>query len=204
MTRYQLPELEYDYNELEPVIYADIMRVHHGKHHQGYVNNLNKALENFQEAQSRGDLAKMMVLQKAVHFNAGGHINHSLFWENLAPASRGGGGEPQGDLLLLIKNEFGSFEAFIEKFSALTVAVQGSGWGWLGYDKEKNRVDIMTCFNQDLLQEKGLIPLLCIDVWEHAYYLQYKNLRADFVKKIWDIINWKKVAERLGQAATGK
>ncbi len=197
MAQYELPKLDFDYGDLAPVISADIMEVHHGKHHKAYVANLNKALEQFEEAQKRGDLAKMMVVQNAVHFNAGGHINHSLFWGNLSPASRGGGGEPKGELLELIKKEFGSFEAFVEKMSAYTIAIQGSGWGWLGYCPEKKRAVIASTSNQDLIQEQGLIPLMCIDVWEHAYYLQYKNARADFVKKIWDIINWKGVEKRL-------
>ncbi len=145
------------------------------------------------------DLAKMIVLHKAVKFNAGGHLNHSFFWESLSPVGKGGGEGPTGDLLKAIVDELGSVESFIEKMNATTTAVQGSGWGWLALDQSKNRVCITTTSNQDLVQEKGAFPLLCIDVWEHAYYLQYQNVRADFVKNIWNVVNWKKVGERFNQ-----
>lgn len=200
MTHYQLPDLPYDYNALEPVISAQIMEIHHGKHHKAYVANLNQAMESYLEAQQKGDLPKMKVLQKAVNFNAGGHLNHTFFWESLAPQSKGGGGMPSGELLKGIEAEFGKFDAFVEKMSALSIGVQGSGWGWLGLNREKNRVVITTAANQDFIEEQGLIPLLCIDVWEHAYYLQYQNVRADFVKKIWGIVNWKKVSDRYAKA----
>ena len=196
MNQVQLPDLPYDYNALEPVISAQIMEIHYGKHHKAYVDNLNKAIECYEEAQSKGDLARMKVLQKALNFNAGGHLNHAFFWESLAPEAKGGGEGPSGDLLKAFETEFGGFDPFIQKMNTLTTAVQGSGWGWLGLNQEKNRLVITTTSNQDLVQEQGLIPLLCIDVWEHAYYLQYQNVRADFVKNIWRIVNWKKVLER--------
>ena len=199
MIQYQLPDLPYDFNALEPVISAQIMEIHHGKHHKAYVTNLNKALESYMEAQSKGDLAKMMVLHKAVKFNAGGHLNHSLFWEILAPEGKGGGEGPAGALLKAIETEFGGLDPFVEKMNAMTIAVQGSGWGWLALNQDKNRLVITTSSNQDLVQEQGLVPLLCIDVWEHAYYPQYQNVRGDFVKNIWEIVNWKRVSERYNQ-----
>lgn len=200
MSSYQLPDLSYDFSALEPVISAEIMQLHYTKHHQAYVTNLNAALEKYHEAEKKGDIASLIALQPAIRFNGGGHVNHSIFWTNLAPQSKGGGGTPSGDLAQLMTQEFGSFESFIEKMQASTVAIQGSGWGWLGWNKGTNRLVIAACANQDPLSTIGLIPLLGIDVWEHAYYLQYKNMRADYVKNIWNIVNWKNVEERLAQA----
>jgi len=196
-----LPDLPYSYDALEPHVSAEIMEVHHAKHHATYVANYNASIEKYLEAESKGDQAAMIALQPAINFNGGGHVNHALFWENLAPAGNGGGGAPSGALAAAIDAEFGSFEAFKETFSAQTAAVQGSGWGWLGYDASAGRVVIATCANQDPLSSKGLKPLLGVDIWEHAYYLQYKNVRPDYLKAVWEIVNWDKVAERFGAAS---
>jgi Fe-Mn family superoxide dismutase len=198
---FQLPPLPYDFNALEPVISAEIMNLHYSKHHQTYVTNLNKALEQYCDAECKGDLQSMIALEKTIRFNGGGHINHSIFWTNLAPKKNGGGTPPNGKLADAFNAQWGSLEKFIEQFSASAVAIQGSGWGWLGYNKANKRLEITTCDNQDPLSTKGLVPLLGIDVWEHAYYLQYKNVRAEYVKAIWEIINWKNVAERYTAAA---
>lgn len=198
--QYKLPDLPYDFNALEPVISAEIMNLHYSKHHAAYVANLNKALEQLAEAEQKNDLPAQIALQSAIKFNGGGNINHSIFWTNLAPVSKGGGTPPEGALAKAIDTDFGSLAKFIEAFSAKTVAIQGSGWGWLGFNKGNGRLEIATCENQDPLVIKGLVPLLGIDVWEHAYYLQYKNVRADYVKSIWGIINWKNAAERYAQA----
>jgi Fe-Mn family superoxide dismutase len=195
-TPYKLPELPYDFSALEPVISGEIMQLHYSKHHGGYVTNLNTALEKLFEAQQKGDIAAVTAGLQAIKFNGGGHINHSLFWTNLAPINKGGGESPKGALLHEIQKEFGSLEKFIEKFSAMTVAIQGSGWGWLGYDKSLNRLVLSTCANQDPLSTLGYVPLLGIDVWEHAYYLQYKNVRAEYVKNIWKVVHWRNVEER--------
>ncbi len=192
----KLPALPYDFSELEPTISAEIMMLHYTKHHQAYVNNLNKALEMYAEAEAKNDIAQMIALQSAIKFNGGGHVNHSIFWTNLAPQAKGGGERTKGALQEAIGKEFGSTEAFIDEISAKAVAIQGSGWAWLGYNKGKKRLEIATCDNQDPLSTKGLTPLLGIDVWEHAYYLQYKNVRADYVKSIWNVVNWKNVEER--------
>lgn len=199
-TPYQLPELPYDFSALEPVISAEIMQLHYSKHHNAYVTNLNTALEKYHDAESKGDIAAMIGLQQAIKFNGGGHVNHSIFWTNLAPVGKGGGEGPKGDLAQAIAAEFGSIESFIEKMSASTVAIQGSGWGWLGFNKTSNRLVIAACSNQDPLSTLGLVPLLGIDVWEHAYYLQYKNVRAEYVKNIWNIVHWKNVEARYSQA----
>lgn len=198
--QFTLPPLPYEINALEPIISAEIMSLHYHKHHNTYVANLNKAMEQLAEAEQNQDIAAEIALQAAIKFNGGGHINHSIFWTNLAPVNQGGGKPPEGMLAAAINQEFGSLEKFIETFSAKAIAIQGSGWAWLGFNKAKGRLEIVTCDNQDPLSTKGLIPLLGIDVWEHAYYLQYKNVRAEYVKAIWNIINWKNVAERYAQA----
>jgi len=199
-TSYQLPDLPYDFNALEPVISAEIMELHYLKHHKTYITNLNTALEKYHDAETKNDVSQMISLQAAIRFNGGGHINHSIFWTVLAPISQGGGQGPKGHVAQLIDRDFGSFEAFKEKLSAASIGVQGSGWGWLGYNKGLRRLEITTCANQDPVSSQGLIPLLGIDVWEHAYYLQYKNVRADYVKSIWQIFNWQQVEDRLIKA----
>lgn len=197
---YEQPDLPYDFNALEPVISGQIMEIHYTKHHKTYITNLNAALEKFLEAQEKEELDKMAGLLSAINFNGGGHLNHSIFWTNLAPEGKGGGGKPKGELAKAIDQKFGSFEKFVEYFSAKTVAIQGSGWGWLGYNPELQKLCVTTCGNQDALKTKGLVPLLGFDVWEHAYYLQYKNVRADYVKNIWRIVNWDNVSERYNNA----
>lgn len=199
--QYQLPQLPYSLDALEPVINKEIMNLHYNMHHATYVKKLNEALQQYEDASKKEDVAAMISIQQAIKFNGGGHVNHSIFWTNLAPKKSGGGEPPIGPLADAIKNEFGSLQKFIEIFSAKAIAIQGSGWCWLGYGKEKGSLCIVTCDNQDPLSTKNLVPLLGIDVWEHAYYLQYMNVRADYVKAIWQIINWKNVAERYASAS---
>ena len=196
--KHVLPDLPYDFSALEPVISAEIMELHYTKHHNAYVTNLNIALEKYHEAEQRGDLSGMIALQGAIKFNGGGHLNHSIFWTNLAP--KGQGSSPSGVFAQQIEKTFGSLDQLIAQFSAKTVAIQGSGWGWLSYHKELKQLFITTCPNQDPLVAAEMVPLLGIDVWEHAYYLQYKNLRAEYVKNIWNIVNWKNVEERFLKA----
>ncbi|KNC99586.1 uncharacterized protein SPPG_04974 [Spizellomyces punctatus DAOM BR117] len=198
-TKYTLPDLPYDYNALEPYISAEIMQLHHSKHHQAYVNGINQAEEKFFEAKAKNDLKEQISLQPLLKFNGGGHINHSIFWTNLAPNGKGGGELPKGALLNAINSEFGSIDEFTKKFSAQAAGVQGSGWGWLGFNKATKRLEIATTPNQDPLTT--LVPLLGVDVWEHAYYLQYKNVRPDYLKAIWKVVNWKNVAERYAAVA---
>lgn len=191
---FKLPQLPYAYEALEPVISKEIMELHHKKHHQAYLNNLNMALEKYAEAQKKGAVDQMVALGSAIKFNGGGFVNHNLFWENLAP--KGKGGEPEGELLKSIEKHFKSLDKLIEEMSAKSAGVQGSGWGWLAMDPQKKSLSITTCQNQDPLSTQGLVPLLGIDVWEHAYYLQYKNVRPDYVKAIWQVVNWNCVKER--------
>ena len=197
MHTYQLPDLPYDFKALEPVISAEIMELHYKKHHQGYVTNLNAALEKYHEAESKNDVSQMVALQSAIKFNGGGHINHSIFWTILAPVSSG---MPKGELAKMIERDFGSFDVFKEKFTLTSVGIQGSGWGWLGYHKGLKRLELTTCANQDPLSMQGLIPIMGLDVWEHAYYLQYKNVRADYAKAVWQIFHWKAIEERFMKA----
>ena len=195
----QLPDLPYDFSALEPVISAEIMELHYSKHHKAYVTNLNAALEKYQEAQAKNDLAAMIRLQPAIKFNGGGHLNHSLFWPILSPPGKES--HPKGDLSKAIDRDFGSFALFQEQLNQAAIGIQGSGWGWLGYNKTTKRLEIATCANQDPLSSLGLIPLLGIDVWEHAYYLQYKNVRADYVKALWKIFNWHVIEEKFTKAS---
>jgi superoxide dismutase, Fe-Mn family len=194
MSLYTLPDLPYDFNALEPVIAAEIMEIHYTKHHNAYVTNLNIALEKYADAERKGDVEAMIALQGAIKFNGGGHVNHSIFWSNLAPIGRESA--PSGALEEALKKEFGSVDLFKDKMTAQTVAIQGSGWGWLGYNKESKKLVVTACANQDPLSAFGHVPLLGFDVWEHAYYLQYKNVRPEYVKNIWKIVNWKNVEER--------
>jgi Fe-Mn family superoxide dismutase len=196
---YKLPDLPYDFSALEPVISGEIMTLHYTKHHQGYVNNLNAALEKYAEAEKKHDVAAMIAINQAIRFNGGGHVNHSIFWTNLAPVGKGGGEQPKGELLQAIQKDFGTLEKLVEQMSAQAVAVQGSGWAWLGCNKTDKRLQLASCANQDPLSTTGLVPLLGIDVWEHAYYLQYKNVRADYVKNIWKVVSWKNVEQRYAE-----
>lgn len=192
-----LPPLKYEYKGLEPHISGMIMEIHHTKHHQAYINNLKAAVTKLAEAVSGGDVAAANSLWPAIKFNGGGHLNHTIFWTNMAPNSSTNATKPEGELAAAIDRDFGSFQSFQEKFSAASVGVKGSGWGWLGYSPSNNKLEVATCQNQDPLQlTHGLVPLLGLDVWEHAYYLQYKNLRADYVKAFANVINWDNVSER--------
>lgn len=196
-SKHTLPKLPYDYAALEPIICREIMELHHQKHHQTYVNNFNAAEEQLQEAISKNDTTKIVALGNALKFNGGGHINHSIFWQNLSPCKT----EPSKELKTAIETSFKSFDNFKKELTALTVAIQGSGWGWLGYNKKTGNLQLATCANQDPLEgTTGLVPLFGIDVWEHAYYIQYKNVRPSYVEAIFEIANWEDVSNRLACA----
>ncbi len=200
---YKLPDLAYEYNALEPVISAEIMEIHHSKHHQAYVNNLNASLKKYEAAVEAENLEEQISLQAAINFNGGGHINHYIFWTNLAPPEMGGGVAPTGKFADALNETFGSLDSFIAEFNATAGPIQGSGWAWLGYCKKTKSLKIATCANQDPLCKQGLVPLLGIDVWEHAYYLQYKNVRPDYLNAIWQVVNWANVAARYNGAIQG-
>ena len=194
---YTLPDLTYDYSALEPNISARIMELHHSKHHQAYVTGANAALDAMAEARESDNFATLPKLQKDLAFNLGGHVNHSIFWQNLSPE----GGEPTGELAAALNEYFGSFEAFKKHFSAAAVGIQGSGWAYLAWDALGNRMIIGQLYDQQGNLAMGNIPLLMLDMWEHAFYLDYQNVKADYVKAFWNIVNWDDVARRFGSVS---
>ena len=193
MADYTLPELPYDYSALEPSISATIMELHHSKHHQAYVTGANAALAALAEARDKGDLANVNKLEKDLAFNLGGHVNHSIFWTNMSPD---GGDKPTGELASAIDDNFGSFDKFTAHYTAAAMGVQGSGWAALTWDSIGKKLLINQFFDQQANFAAGTVPLLLLDVWEHAYYLDYKNVRADYVKAFWNIANWDNVQKR--------
>lgn len=198
---YQLPALPYDYAALEPHIDARTMEIHHTKHHQAYITKVNAAIEGTEfESMSIEELVASLAdvpeaIRGAVRNNGGGHANHSLFWQVLSPK---GGGMPSGDLAAGIDKAFGSFNAFKEKFADAAANRFGSGWAWLSLDK--GALTVESTPNQDSPLMEGRVPLLGLDVWEHAYYLHYQNRRPDYVAAFWNVINWEEVARRFAAA----
>jgi len=197
MAEYTLPDLPYDYAALEPHISGKIMQLHHDKHHATYVSGANTALEKLAEARDSGDLANVNKLSKDLAFNVGGHVNHSIFWTNLSPE---GGGQPEGELKAALDDQFGSFDKFQAHFTAAATGIQGSGWAVLGYEPIGQKLVIEQLFDQQGNTNLGLVPLFQLDMWEHAFYLDYLNVKADYVKAIWNIANWQNVAARLDAA----
>jgi Fe-Mn family superoxide dismutase len=200
MSTYVLPELAYDYAALDPHISARIMELHHSKHHKAYVDGANNALAGLEEARDSGNFANINRLEKDLAFHLGGHINHLIFWTNLAP---GAGGVPEGELAAAITEFFGSFEKFQAHFSAASLGIQGSGWGVLSFDPVGKRLIIQQLFDQQGNTAQGTIPILQLDMWEHAFYLDYQNVKGDYVKAFWNIVNWENVAQRFHAARTG-
>lgn len=199
MAKYELPELDYAYDALEPHISGEIMEIHHTKHHQNYVNGANSALEKLEDARKNDYIGvAATALSKDLAFNLGGHTNHSLFWKNLSP---NGGGQPTGALAEAIDRDFGSFDAFKAHFKAAALGLQGSGWAVLGYDHIGERLVIQQLTDQQGNVSINLTPLLMLDMWEHAFYLQYKNVKADYAEAVWNVFNWDEVAKRY-EAAT--
>ncbi|PFG68457.1 Fe-Mn family superoxide dismutase [Propionibacteriaceae bacterium ES.041] len=194
---YTLPDLPYDYGALAPHIAPEIMELHHDKHHATYVKGANTALEKLEEARSKGDFATINQFEKDLAFNLGGHINHSVFWKNMSPD---GGGEPDGELGDAINEFFGSFEGFKGQFQANALGIQGSGWSMLVWDTLGKRLNIQQLFDQQGNLPAGQLPIVQIDMWEHAFYLQYKNVKADYVTAWWNVVNWSDAADRLSQA----
>jgi superoxide dismutase, Fe-Mn family len=196
---HELPRLPYEYNALEPHIDARTMEIHHTKHHQGYVNKLNKALEGTEFADK--DVCELLQnlntlpekIKDAVQNNGGGHCNHSLFWTVMGPNK---GGSPNGKVADAINDTFGNFEKFKELFETAAKTRFGSGWAWLVVDNGK--LSVMSTANQDSPRSEGKIPILGLDVWEHAYYLKYQNKRPDYVSAFWNVVNWDEVNKRLG------
>jgi Fe-Mn family superoxide dismutase len=200
---YELAPLQYDYAALEPFIDAETMHLHHDKHHQAYINNVNAALANHPNlaAKSVDDLISDLNavpedIRTTVRNNGGGHSNHSMFWTIMGPASSSGG--PTGALADQIKKDFGDFEAFKKTFNETTAKQFGSGWGWLVM--QAGKLKVMTTANQDSPLSQGLYPILGNDVWEHAYYLKYQNKRPDYLAAWWNVVNWSEVSKRFDKA----
>ncbi|MBI1318088.1 MAG: superoxide dismutase [Candidatus Hydrogenedens sp.] len=194
LTEHTLPDLPYAFDALEPFIDAKTMQIHHDKHHQGYVNGLNAAEKALAEARAKGDFALIQHYSRSAAFNGGGHFLHSMFWKVMAPAGKGGGGEPTGELADMIARDFGSFEGFKAHFGAAAKAVEGSGWGLVHYRPADGRLLVLQGENQHKLSPWGSMPVMGIDVWEHAYYLNYQNNRAAYVDNWWNVVNWEQVA----------
>ncbi len=193
MAEYTLPDLPYDYGALEPHISGEIMELHHSKHHAAYVKGANTALEQMAEARSSGSLGGVNLLQRNLAFNLAGHLNHSVFWPIMSPD---GGGEPQGELAAAIAEHFGSFDAFRSHFSAAANGVQGSGWASLSLDATTQNLLVGQFYDHQSNQFTGAAPLLLLDMWEHAFYLQYRNVKADYVSAWWNVVNWQEVGAR--------
>jgi Fe-Mn family superoxide dismutase len=197
MKPYELPSLGYDYAALEPHYSARVLELHHDKHHKAYVDGVNAALDKLVAARESDDLSALVGLEKTLAFNLSGHVLHTLFWKNLSPD---GGDRPGGELATAIDENFGSFDAFKRQLTQATSTVQGSGWGALSWEPLGERLFIEQIYDHQGNVGQGGVPLLVLDAWEHAYYLQYENRRADYVNAIWNVIDWSDVASRFARA----
>ena len=197
MTAYSLPDLTYDYAALEPNISGRIMELHHDKHHMAYVTGANSALDLLAEARDKNDLTWVNKLQKDLAFNLAGHVNHTVFWRNLSPE---GGDKPVGDLAAAIDEFFGSYDGFRAHFTASALGIQGSGWSILAWDVLGSRLIIEQLYDHQGNLAPASIPLLMLDMWEHAFYLDYQNVKAEYVKAFWNIVSWPDVQARFEAA----
>jgi len=200
MKAYELPPLDYDLAALEPHYSARVLELHHDKHHKAYVDGVNTTLEKLAAARASDDLSAIVGLEKTLAFNLSGHVLHTLFWKNLSPD---GGDRPEGELAAAIDEHFGSFDAFQNQLTQSAATVQGSGWGALSWEPLGERLFIEQIYDHQGNVGQGGVPLLVIDAWEHAYYLQYENRRPDYVKAIWNVLDFRDVARRFEQATHG-
>lgn len=198
MAKYTLPDLPYDYGALEPHISAKIMQLHHDKHHAAYVTGANKALEGLEEARSKNDFTKIASLEKALGFHLSGHVMHSIFWQNLTP---NGGGKPSGELAAAIDKHFGSFDGFKAQLTQAAGTIMGSGWAALAWEPVSKRLITTQIHDHQSETGQGSVPLMVIDAWEHAFYLQYLNEKAKFFEAIWNLWNWKDIESRFASAS---
>lgn len=198
MSKYVLPDLSYDYGALEPNISGKIMELHHDKHHLAYVNGANSALDALAEARDKNDLTMVNKFQKDLAFNLAGHVNHTVFWKNMSPE---GGDKPTGELAAAIDEHFGSFDAFRAHFTASALGIQGSGWSILVWDILGQKLIIEQLYDHQGNLSVGSIPLLMLDMWEHAFYLDYQNVKPEYVKAFWNIVNWADVQARFLEAS---
>jgi superoxide dismutase, Fe-Mn family len=193
MTRYILPDLAYDYSALEPHLSARIMELHHGKHHRAYVEGANQAIEKLLEARRSSEFAHLAELERALAFNVSGHVLHSIFWRNLSPQ---GGGRPAGELAAAIDRDFGSFDTFKTQMIKAASTTMGSGWSALVWDPVSHRLGTTQVHDHQSQITQGGVPLLVIDAWEHAYYLQYQTEKVKYFEALWNLWNWEDVAQR--------
>jgi Fe-Mn family superoxide dismutase len=193
MSTYSLPDLRYDFGALEPHISGKIMELHHDKHHAAYVKGANQALEKLGEAREKEDFTRLGALEKALAFNLSGHVLHSLFWQNLTPK---GGGEPEGELADAIANDFGNFAGMKRQLTEAASTIMGSGWSALVWEPLAGKLLTTQIYDHQSNLAQGGVPILVLDAWEHAYYLQYQNRKTDFFEVVWNVWNWKDVAER--------
>jgi len=194
MTRYVLPDLPYDYAALEPHISARIMELHHDKHHKAYVDGANKGIEQLMEARKKNDFHLIAAIEHALAFNVSGHVLHSIFWQNMSPD---GGDRPKGELARLIDRDFGSFDVFKKQLLNAAQTIMGSGWGALVFDPVTRRLGTSQIHDHQGEITQGGVPLLVLDAWEHAYYLQYQTDKASYFEALWNLWDWKDVARRL-------
>jgi superoxide dismutase, Fe-Mn family len=199
MAAYTLPDLPYDYGALEPHISAEIMQLHHDKHHNTYVTALNEVLEKLAAARDNGEFGAIVGLEKTLSFNLGGHLNHSVFWNNLSPD---GGDKPDGELAAAINESFGSFDGFQAHFTSAATTIQGSGWAVLAWDTLGETLHIVQLYDQQANVPVCMVPVVMLDMWEHAFYLQYKNVKPDYVKAWWNVVNWADATARFEKART--
>ncbi len=201
MGEYTLPDMPYDYAALEPAITGEILELHHSKHHAAYVKGANDTLERLAEARDKGEFGGLVGLEKTFAFNLSGHVLHSIFWQNLSPD---GGDRPDGELAAAIDEHFGSFAAFQRQLSTATAGVQGSGWGILAWEPLSRRLIVEQVYDHHGNVGMNTTPLLVFDAWEHAYYLQYRNVRPDYVEKLWSLVNWNDVTQRFSTVTSTK
>lgn len=194
---YTLPDLTYDYGALDPSISGQIMELHHSKHHAAYVAGANQALEQMAEARDTGNFGNLPKLEKDLAFHLGGHTNHSIFWKNMGPDSKD---RPEGELASAITEFFGDYDKFVAHFNAAALGIQGSGWALLAWDAVGSRLVITQLYDQQGNVPVLTTPLLMLDMWEHAFYLDYKNVKGDYVKAFWNIVNWDDVEKRFEAA----
>jgi len=197
MAQYSLPDLPYDFGALEPHYSGQILELHHDKHHAAYVTGANQTLEKLADARDKGDFGAIVGLQKTLAFHVSGHVLHSVFWKNLSPD---GGDKPAGELAAALDEHFGTFDGFKAQLNQASSTIQGSGWGALAWEPLGQRLIVEQVYDHQGNIGNGSIPLLVFDAWEHAFYLQYKNVKADFFTALWNIINWSDVAARYSAA----
>jgi Fe-Mn family superoxide dismutase len=199
MKRYVLPDLPYDYSALEPHYSGKVLELHHGKHHAAYVAGANATLDKLAKARETNEFAAINQLQKNLAFHVSGHVLHSLFWKNMTAR---GGGLPEGDLANAIGESFGSFDGMKSQLTEAALSVQGSGWGAMAWEPLSQRLVVEQIYDHQGNIGNGTVPVLVLDMWEHAYYLQYRNVKGDWVNAFWEVVNWEDVARRLNSVRT--